>query len=127
MSANAVINLAVLLLGIGFVYSRFKPVKGVKTLNADEFRKAMKAIDTRVVDVREPGEYKRGFIAGALNIPVSQIQQRLDEIPQDMTVLMYCQSGMRSKNAAGILTNKGYTQLAHLKGGIAAWNDKLTR
>ncbi|MBT2286090.1 rhodanese-like domain-containing protein [Paenibacillus polymyxa] len=79
-----------------------------------------------VVDVREPGEYKRGFIKGAVNIPLSQLQRRLAEIPKDKTVLLYCQSGMRSKNAAKVLSRSGYSKIAHLQGGVSAWGDKLT-
>lgn len=126
MSINAVINVVVVALLVWFVYSKFRPVNNLKTLTADEFRQAMKASQIRVIDVREADEYKSGYIAGAVNVPLSQLQGRLDELSPDKTLLLYCRSGMRSKKAAAILSKKGYAQLVHLQGGISAWNGKLT-
>lgn len=128
MSINTVINITLLILIVWFLYTRLKPIKGLKNLKAEEFRNEMKNNNKRIViDVREPGEYKRGFIKGAVNIPLSQLQRRLTEIPKDKTVLLYCQSGMRSKNAAKILSRRGYSNIGHLQGGVSAWRDKLTQ
>ncbi|MRN52998.1 rhodanese-like domain-containing protein [Paenibacillus sp. LC-T2] len=80
-----------------------------------------------LLDVREQNEYKRGYIPNAKNIPLSQLQQRLGEIPKEQDILLYCQSGMRSKNAARVLQKHGYTRLAHLRGGVSTWSGKLTR
>ncbi|WP_223200048.1 rhodanese-like domain-containing protein [Paenibacillus sp. 37] len=128
MNINTVINIAILLLVVWLLYTRLKPVKGLKNLRSDDFRNEMKA-DSKslVVDVREPGEYKRGFIKGAVNIPLSQLKRRLVEIPKDNTVFLYCQSGMRSKSAAKILSKSGYSKLVQLQGGVNTWGDPLTR
>lgn len=127
MSINIVINVTVIIVIVWFLYTRMKPVKGVKNLIPDDFRIEMKNNSKSiVVDVREPEEYKRGFIKGAINIPLSQLERRLAEIPKDNTVLLYCQSGMRSKNAVKILSRSGYANIAHLQGGVSAWDDKLS-
>lgn len=100
----------------------------VRTLKPAEFRSEMDKSKTKlVIDVREPDEYKSGFIQGAKNIPLSQLEQRLGEIPKDRDVLLYCRSGMRSKSAARILSKHGYTRLAHLQGGVSSWDGKLGR
>lgn len=126
MSINIVINVTVIIVIVWFLYTRMKPVKGVKNLKPDDFRNEMKNNSKHiVVDVREPVEYKRGFIKGAVNIPLSQLERRLAEIPKDNTVLLYCQSGMRSKNAAKVLSRSGYSSIAHLHGGVSVWGDKL--
>ncbi|PYE45433.1 rhodanese-like domain-containing protein [Paenibacillus barcinonensis] len=126
MNVNTVINIAILLLIVWFLYTRLKPVNGLTHLKANEFRQAIKSNNPgMVVDVREPAEYNRGFIPGAVNIPLSQLQQRLSEIPQNKQVFLYCQSGMRSKSAAKILSKHGYDQISNLKGGVSAWRDKL--
>jgi len=79
----------------------------------------------QLIDVREPDEYNSGYIPGAKNIPLSQIEQRLGEISKDREVLLYCRSGMRSKSAAQLLIKNGYTRLAHLQGGISSWGGVL--
>lgn len=100
----------------------------VRTLKVAEFRSEMEQSKNRLlIDVREPDEYKSGFIPGAKNIPLSQLEKRLGEIPKDRDVLLYCRSGMRSKSAARILSKQGYARLAHLQGGVSSWNGKLSR
>lgn len=102
------------------LYKQFAPVKGVRNVSAKQFQDESKG--NKVIDVREVHEYKRGHIAGAANIPLSQLPQRMEEIPKDKQVFLYCQSGMRSKQAAKLLSRKGYTNLANLNGGISAWS-----
>lgn len=128
MDTGTITNIVFVALIAGFVYLKFKPTKGLSNLNAEAFKAAMAKPDKPIViDVREPGEYKGGYIAGATNIPLSQITGRLSEIPKDRPVLLYCRSGMRSKSAAKLLLKHGYPELAHLQGGIGAWNGKLAR
>lgn len=108
------------LFGIWMLYKQFAPVKGVKDLSAKLFQEQSKG--NKIIDVREPHEYIRKHIAGAVNIPLSQLTQRMEEIPKNSTVFLYCQSGMRSKQAAKQLSRSGYTNLVNLKGGISAWS-----
>ncbi|WP_338556367.1 rhodanese-like domain-containing protein [Paenibacillus sp. KS-LC4] len=102
------------------LYQSFASVKGLRNLTAQQFKSEYKG--NKLIDVRESHEFKGRHIAGAVNIPLSQLSQRLDEIPQDRQVYLYCQSGMRSKQAAKLLSRSGYSQLAHLRGGIMSWN-----
>lgn len=100
----------------------------VRTLKSAEFRSELEQSKNKLlIDVREPDEYKSGFIPGAKNIPLSQLEKRLGEIPKDRDVLLYCRSGMRSKSAARLLSKHGYTRLAHLQGGVSSWEGKLGR
>lgn len=128
MDQNVMINIAVIALVAWFVASRFKGVKGLRNVNADQLRNELESDRNRVlIDVREPGEVKQGYIAGAVNIPLSRLQQRLNEIPANSNVYLYCRSGMRSKQAARILYRNGYRNLAHLQGGIMAWKGPLKK
>ncbi|MNJ42596.1 putative adenylyltransferase/sulfurtransferase MoeZ [compost metagenome] len=128
METGTIINILFILFIVWFAYTRFRPAPGLKTLREEQFRNEMKSSEGRVViDVRETGEYMRGHIPGAKNIPLSQLQRRLGEIPQDKDLLLYCQSGIRSKNAARILSKNGYSRLSHLAGGISAWKGKITK
>ncbi|ABF44113.1 rhodanese-like domain-containing protein [Deinococcus geothermalis] len=72
-----------------------------------------------LIDVRERDEYVQGHIPGAVNVPLSELQGREDEIP-DGAVLI-CASGNRSSQAAAYLAAQGKTGLMNLSGGTAAW------
>jgi rhodanese-related sulfurtransferase len=73
-----------------------------------------------LVDVREPVEANIAQIAGSLLIPMASLPQRLQEIPKDRPVALYCHAGMRSAYAAEWLARQGYDALS-LAGGIDRW------
>ncbi len=75
-----------------------------------------------LIDVRTAEEFASGHIEGALNIPVEQMSGRLDEIPGEAPIVVYCRSGNRSASAARILTEAGYAPVYDL-GGIRDWLD----
>lgn len=76
--------------------------------------------DHILIDVRTPEEFASGHIPGAVNIAVDELAQRLNEVPQDIPVVLYCRSGNRSGQAAQLLDRAGYAQIYDL-GGIATW------
>ncbi|TBL76378.1 rhodanese-like domain-containing protein [Paenibacillus thalictri] len=128
MDYNLIINFAIIVLLVWFVYSRFAGVRGLKNLQPDQFQDALKRDPNHIlIDVHEPGEVQQGRIAGAINIPLSQMKQRAGEIPAGKSVYLYCRSGMRSKLAARILQKRGFRELAHLQGGILSWNGNVVR
>lgn len=73
-----------------------------------------------LVDVRTPQEFNSGYIEGAVNIPLQELAQSADEIPQDQPVVLYCRSGNRSSSAAKMLASAGYEQVYDL-GGVIDW------
>lgn len=74
-----------------------------------------------LIDVREQDEYDNANINGFL-IPMSEIQNRFNEFPKDVKVIVQCRSGARSGNVIGWLEqNHGYDNLYNLEGGIIAW------
>jgi len=80
-----------------------------------------------LVDVRQPDEYAKGHIPGAVLIPLGEIPERLREIPVDRDVIVYCRSGRRSKGAAifiGSLPHVAGT-VFNLAGGTLAWDGGL--
>jgi rhodanese-related sulfurtransferase len=75
----------------------------------------------RIVDVRTPEEFGGGHIPGALNIPVQQLPQRMSELePKDKAIVVYCHSGNRSGQAAGLLKGAGFSQV-HDLGPMSRW------
>ena len=77
--------------------------------------------DALVLDVREPEEYARGHVPGAINVPQAELASRLDELPRGRAILTICQSGARSLRAAQFLKQMGFDQVASVKGGTKAW------
>jgi len=79
------------------------------------------SLDAALIDVREPYEFAGGAIDGATLIPLGQIPSRLNEIPRDRDVVVYCQAGGRSARALEVLRGAGFSRARHLRGGYAAW------
>lgn len=77
--------------------------------------------DVIVLDVREQWEYDAGHIPGVTLIPMSEIAQRLAEIPTDQEVIVTCRSGNRSGQVSDFLRERGYDNVHNMAGGILAW------
>ena len=78
-----------------------------------------------IVDVRSDSELKKdGQIAGAQHIHITQIAMRMDEVPKNKPVHVFCGSGMRSMIAASFLKAKGWTDLVVILGGMSGWRSK---
>lgn len=69
-----------------------------------------------LVDVRDPGEQKGGYIEGSVNIPLNDLRGRLNELPKDETVYVTCQVGLRGYLASRILTENDF-KVKNLDGG----------
>ncbi len=74
-----------------------------------------------LLDVREPWEREIAAIHPSIHIPLAEVSQRLDELPRDRPVVVYCHSGARSAMVAGFLHARGFPRVANLEGGIDAW------
>jgi rhodanese-related sulfurtransferase len=75
-----------------------------------------------IVDVRPNGEYKSGHVAGAINIPYTQIDKHLDQLSQAKNgVVLYCTFGERTREAEQILLDHAIPNVFHLDGGLGAW------
>lgn len=72
--------------------------------------------DAFIIDVREKDEYEAGHLINAVNIPMSEIRDRLDEVPKDRPVYLHCRSSQRSYNVLMALQNMGYDNLYNISG-----------
>ncbi len=70
-----------------------------------------------LLDVRTPGEFAAGHVPGALNVPLDEIRGRLDEVPKDRPLAVYCGVGLRAYLACRILDQEGF-KTANLSGGL---------
>lgn len=98
----------------------------VATLTPEQLRKYIYAhhvADYQLIDVRESYEYAVGHIPGALFMPLSELEARLFDLPEDKELIFYCHSGGRSMAAAMLTMDAEVTQkfVANLTGGMVAW------
>jgi rhodanese-related sulfurtransferase len=77
-----------------------------------------------IIDVREDDEWNAEHIAGAVHIPLNQLDARLSELQsyKDTTVITQCRSGKRSLKALELLKAAGFTKVSSMDGGIVAWS-----
>lgn len=73
------------------------------------------------IDVRSPGEYASGHIPGAVNIPMDQIEARLDDLLPNVPIMLVCQAGKRARMVAGLL-EPCRSDITVLEGGTSAWS-----
>lgn len=81
------------------------------------------ADDVYVLDVREQYEYDEKHIPNVTLLPMSEIQNRLDEIPTDKEVIITCRSGNRSGQVTDFLEQNGFDNVHNMQGGIVAWEE----
>jgi len=73
-----------------------------------------------IIDVRPSSAYQKGHIPTAKSFPSSEILSRLDEIPKDKYLIMYCETGGRAQSVIKKLKKQGYTRLMNW-GGMSRW------
>lgn len=121
-TAKDIVNFAATV-GLNVLYGRFKQV------HVDQVRGLVES-GAYIVDVREENEYAAGHLNGAHNIPLSQLEERMHEIPKDVPVYLHCRSSQRSYYAVCRLQSYGYTNVTNISGsflGISLYeyfNDK---
>jgi rhodanese-related sulfurtransferase len=107
-TAKDAVNMAALV-GLNILTGRCKQV------HVNEIRSLVESV-AYIVDVREEGEFNAGHIKGAHNVPLSQLRERMDEIPKDVPVYLHCRSSQRSYNAVMCLQGHGYDNVYNIAG-----------
>jgi len=81
--------------------------------------------NTVVIDVREPDEFSKGHIDGAINLPLSKLKEQASSINtyQNNQVLVVCSDGIMSSSAGKIITKAGLKDVFVITGGMQAWQE----
>jgi len=89
--------------------------------------KIQKAKNVLLLDVRTKEEFSEEHIKNALNIPVQELEKRLDELKKykNFEIIVYCRSGARSRRASEILVKNGFKFVYNLSGGIIEWKKQF--
>jgi adenylyltransferase/sulfurtransferase len=91
------------------------------TMAPAELRRRLAARGITLLDVRNPDEWDRCHLEGAMHIPLPQLTARAHELDPREEIVVYCKMGGRSADAAGYLRRAGFSQVRHLRGGLDAW------
>jgi rhodanese-related sulfurtransferase len=100
-----------------FFYLLFQ--SSIFTISVDLFFLELSS-ENLLIDVRTPKEFKEGHIEGALNISVLSVdfKEKINELPKEAPVYIYCRSGKRSKKAANQMDSLGFKKIRDLEGDI---------
>lgn len=99
---------------------RLSGARHVSTLEAVQM---INRQDALLLDVRESAEFKGARVAGSRHIALKELPGKLGELEKfkNKPILLLCQTGNRSAQAAGTMKKAGFTQVATLSGGLMAW------
>ena len=95
------------------------PLERIGQMSVHELNERKSSL--QVVDVRSPGEWKRGHVPGARHIFVPELRKRLDELDRSKPTAVYCGSGYRASIATSILKPQGFKELWNVPGSWEAW------
>ena len=123
---NICLALFILILSSSCIFSKGE---GYKRISMDEAKTLMEKEEEYILlDVRTKGEYESGYIPGAINIPLSDIDEKIISFLPDKSqmILVYCRSGNRSREASDKLSKLGYSNVLEI-GGINAWKGEIVK
>ena len=105
-----------------FFESAFKKYKSLSPMLAVA---KMNQENVTIIDVREPNEYKKGYIENAINIPLAKLEEKIDTFAdkKNSPVIVVCQTGTRSLPGCKTLTKNGFNDVYSMIGGMQSWED----
>ncbi|WP_228617871.1 rhodanese-like domain-containing protein [Exiguobacterium sp.] len=103
----------------------FTSSKGeITKIDVETLQNRLENEDITLIDVREVDEYEGGHIEGAVNAPLSTLNETELPYAKDEPLYIICRSGNRSAQAASLLNDRGYTEIYDVTGGMIAWEQK---
>lgn len=107
--------------GIASWYGNGENIKKVEMIHAKELQQHLHDEDLFLLDVGRKDRWKSGHIPGAHHIYVGELEEHLEEIPQNRNIVIYCESGYKTSLGASILKQHEYEQVTELVGGLSTW------
>jgi hydroxyacylglutathione hydrolase len=98
------------------------PLQTITAIGMRELAAAIGAGRGAVLDVRAPSEWAHGHLPGATNIPLGELEDRLDQLPRERPLVVHCQTGARAAIAASLLVAAGVQDVRLYSGGYAEWS-----
>ena len=109
--------------GIAWTFLQGRASRGVHKLSPSDATRLINHEEAVILDVRTDGEFRQGHIVNALNVPESQLAERLGKLGKyrGRPIITTCRTGQISVKAGGTLTANGFEKVYTLNGGILAW------
>ncbi len=85
--------------------------------------------DLIILDVREPKDFNNGYLLNAINIPIENIDKRMDELRnyKSKDIIVYCNTGRKSSEVAEKLVEHGFTDVTNIVDGVSEYDFKLVK
>ena len=105
------------------LFIRNEMARGGATISAQELVQLVNNESAVVLDVRDKADFEAGHIVGAMNIPYSGLESRLDELKKfkDRPIVIACKMGQHAGAAGTLLRKNAFENVSRLRGGIAEW------
>ena len=98
-----------------------KPIGSLGTLLVQQLKSKLARNEVTLLDVREPKEWKHGYVEGANRIFFGDLAEKSGSLPKNKSIAVTCSVGNRSSIGASILKQKGFEQVDNVLGGMTAW------
>lgn len=95
--------------------------KAARQISTAELKGILKDKNKQFIDVRTSGEYRANHIKQFKNIPLHEMNSKASSLNQNKEVVVICQSGMRSLQAAKVLKKMGFNSITNVRGGMNTW------
>lgn len=116
------ISFAFFLVATAYQYLKPKEERNYASLSVEEaYDRLKESSDVYIIDVRRLDEFKKGHIRNAKNISIDGFKDRLNKIPRNKDVLIYCDTGARSIRAVRYLEVSGHEHILHMHQGMRSW------
>jgi glyoxylase-like metal-dependent hydrolase (beta-lactamase superfamily II)/rhodanese-related sulfurtransferase len=96
-----------------------KKTLATQSITPAEFKIVVEDGDNKILDVRRPNEFDAGHIEAAMNLPLDEINERMDELDRKVQYYVYCAGGYRSTIFISILESRGFMNLVNVPAGFA--------
>jgi len=105
-----------------YIQLRKEEQTACRTVSVADAKGMIESIPSLVIlDVSTEAEYSERHLKGAINIPLSDLPNRMADLDSKSVVLVYCRTGRRSSEACALLAKGGFTKVYNMEGGIVAW------
>lgn len=111
------------LLVVSILLIRSNAIKGGKKITPQDLINLINQDAAQLIDLRSSNEFDDGHITGSINIPYTDLEDRIHEIKkqEDKSLVLICDTGSQSANAGEVLNKSGFEKTVILSGGIGAW------